>query len=80
MKNLWYPPSLADLLCVDIDTQADDTQFQNMLVANQATVDWLGGKLDTGTYLDIVEQTMEEDPIDFVQPTLDLYLPGFDPL
>lgn len=78
MSNLWLPnpPSLADALCVEVESGAGDDCFNNMLIANQATVDWTAGKVDTGTYLEVIEETLDVDPVIFVQDTLDLYLPG----
>lgn len=75
---IWTPPSLADALCVQCEIGAGDDAIDNMVIANAASVDWVCGRLDTGTYLDIVEAKLEIDPLDFVGETLQLYLPKAD--
>lgn len=65
---LWVPEHLADTLTVTIDgSQSTETDWEGMMMVNQAAVDWLKGKLDTGTYFDILEH-VGIDPLGFVQP------------
>lgn len=81
MNIIWTPnppPSLADALCVEVECGAGEDFFDNMCLANQASVDWTMGRLDTGTYLEIVDETLEVDPIIFVNDTLELYFPGVE--
>lgn len=78
---LWTPnppPNLAEALCVQVSIGAGDDFFDGMCVVNQAAVDWTIGRLDTGTYLEIVDEILEVDPVVFVNETLELYLPGVE--
>lgn len=75
MSIIWTPPSLADALCVEVISGAGEDFFDNMCIANQATVNWTMGRLDTGTYLEVIDETLEIDPIIFVNETLELYFP-----
>lgn len=75
---VWTPPTLADALCIQCEIGAGEEAIDNMVIVNAASVDWTGGRLDTGTYLDIVEATLEIDPLDFLGETLQLYLPKAD--
>lgn len=71
-----FPESLSDALSVSVDTGAGDDWFEGMICANVATVEWLNGHLDTGTYLDTLEYWLQEpDPVEFVNTSLGLYLP-----
>jgi len=66
-----------DLLFVSVQDKRD---IQGMLTMNQAGADWLTGKIDTGTYFDILDQ-YGVDPFDHVEPVEDLVFNGqFSPL
>lgn len=66
--NLWLPEHLGDLLLVTIDpSQSSDADWEGMMMVNQAANDWLRGRLDTGTYFDMLEH-VGIDPLSFVQP------------
>jgi len=66
-----------DLLFVSVQDKRD---IQGMLTMNQAAADWLTGKIDTGTYFDILDQ-YGVDPFDHVEPVEDLVFNGqFSPL
>ena len=66
-----------DLLFVSVQDKRD---IQGMLIINQAGADWLTGKIDTGTYFDILDQ-YGVDPFDHVEPVEDLVFNGqFSPL
>lgn len=76
---LWYPSSLDEALCVEVDSSAGDDYFEGMVQANAAAVDWVSGRIDTETYFQSIEYWLEEpEPIEFVNDTLRLYLPGID--
>jgi hypothetical protein len=64
-SGLWIPPHIGDLLVVTVDTEASDADFEEMLLVNQAANDWLYGRLDTGTYFDILDH-VGIDPLGFV--------------
>lgn len=67
---------LADYLCVGVEPDAGDDWFEGMIQANASTVLWLGGHVDTGTYLDTLEYWLQEpDPEAFLNQSLNLYLP-----
>lgn len=54
--RLWLPEHAGELLVVTIDpSQSGDTEWDGMMLINQAAFDWLNGKLDTGTYFDMLE-------------------------
>lgn len=55
MQNkLWLPESAKELMCIDADEAEEASDpFEAMIMINQANVDWLNGKLDTGTLTDI---------------------------
>jgi len=66
-----------DLLFVSVQDKRD---IQGMLTMNQAAADWLTGKIDTGTYFDILDQ-YGVDPFNHVEPVEDLVFNGqFSPL
>lgn len=66
--NLWLPERLGDLFLVTIDpSQSGDADWEGMMMVNQAANDWLKGKLDTGTYFDMLEH-VGINPLNFVQP------------
>lgn len=55
MRNslIWLPQSAKELICLDSEQVHDiDTQ----IFINQALVNWLNGRLDTGTLTDILLQ------------------------
>lgn len=63
---LWLPDALEDLLLVTIDPkEATNSEWEMMLLLNQAACDWVRGKLNTGTYQDILEAA-GFDPIEFL--------------
>lgn len=65
---LWLPERASDLLLVTIDpSQSHDTEWEGMMIVNQAANDWLAGRLDTGTYFDMLEH-VGIDPFNFVRP------------
>lgn len=55
---LWIPGSAKELLAVDLlePGTASDDDWQDQVFINSAIVDWLNGKLDTGTLTDILLQ------------------------
>lgn len=66
MSNLWLPDSAGEYLSVSIcPAQSGETEWQGMTLINQAAFDWPEGKLDTGTYFDMLE-SVGLDPIFFV--------------
>lgn len=75
-SNLWLPESLKELLCIDADeAQKASDPFEAMMVINQATIDWLNGNLDTGTFTDIylqygISPTRIDEAEAFVQEVL----------
>lgn len=65
---LWLPEHAGELLLVTIDAfQSTNAEWEGMMMVNQAAYDWLKGKLDTGTYYDMLEH-VGIDPLSFVQP------------
>jgi hypothetical protein len=64
-SKLWTPPHVGDLLVVTVDAEASEADFEGMLLVNQAANDWLHGRLDTGTYFDILDH-VGIDPLGFV--------------
>lgn len=75
-KELWLPEYAGELLSVTVDPEADDFDFEGMLEINASAFDWLDGKLDTGTYYEILDH-FGIDPFEFVEPVRELYLAGF---
>ncbi|OCQ98959.1 hypothetical protein BCD64_23255 [Nostoc sp. MBR 210] len=63
-SGLWVPPHLGELLVVTVDAEASETDFEGMLLVNQAANDWLYGRLDTGTYFDMLDH-VGIDPLGF---------------
>lgn len=51
--TIWLPSTAKEALCLDSDS-IEDIDIQ--LFINQSIVDWLNGKLDTGTLTDILMQ------------------------
>jgi hypothetical protein len=74
-SSLWLPEYAGEILCVTVEGEADDFDFEGMLKINASAFDWLDGKLDTGTYFDILDH-YGVDPIEFVEPVRELYLAG----
>lgn len=64
-SGLWIPERPGELLAVTVDPLASDTDFEGMLLVNMAASDWLAGRLDTGTYFDILDH-VGIDPLGFV--------------
>jgi hypothetical protein len=64
-SGLWVPDSASELLVVTVDERASELDFEGMLLVNQAAVDWLHGRLDTGTYFDMLDH-VGIDPLGFV--------------
>lgn len=50
---LWLPDSAKELLCVESD---EVDSIETMVLVNSSVVNWLNGKLDTGTFTDILLQ------------------------
>lgn len=68
MSNLWVPEHLSDTLTVTLDaSEADESTWEGMMMVNQAGIDWLAGRLDTGTYCDMLEH-VGIDPLGFLKP------------
>ncbi|MDZ8090186.1 MAG: hypothetical protein RMY16_32225 [Nostoc sp. DedQUE12b] len=65
---LLLPEDYRDLLMVSAGNERDIT---GMLTVNQASSDWLVGKLDTGTYFDVLDH-FGIDPFLHVNPVEDL--------
>lgn len=64
---LWLPESAGELLVVTIDlSQSGDTEWDGMLLVNDAAFKWVNGLMDTGTYMDILE-SVGIDPENFVE-------------
>ncbi|ALF51868.1 hypothetical protein ACX27_01825 [Nostoc piscinale CENA21] len=61
---LELPNDCRDLLMV---SAADTRDIDGMIIINQASADWLGGKLDTGTYFDTLDH-FGIDPYAHVRP------------
>ena len=55
---IWLPETAKDALCLDT---SEVENIDDLLLCNQSIVDWLNGKLDTGTLTDILMQ-FEVDP------------------
>ncbi|MCC5641235.1 hypothetical protein LC593_36635, partial [Nostoc sp. CHAB 5844] len=63
MSNI-LPNDLQDLLMV---SAGDPRDIDGMIIINQASTNWLVGKLDTGTYFDILDH-YGIDPYAHVNP------------
>jgi hypothetical protein len=65
--GLWLPPHWSDLVIVEVSGEAirDPEALEEMFILNQAGIDWMQGKLDTGTYMDMLEH-YGHDPLEFV--------------
>jgi hypothetical protein len=75
MSDLWLPDHVGELLCVEVKSQSDESDFHAMVAVNCAAFDWVAGKIDTGTYLDILDH-YGLDPYGFLNPILETY--GFE--
>lgn len=66
MKNeiLVLPEDCRDLLMV---SAGDTRDIDGMIIINQASANWLSGKLDTGTYFDTLDH-YGIDPYAHVRP------------
>ena len=65
-SSLWCPEDVEDLLLVTIDpNQSGETEWDMMVLINSSTREWLSGKLDTCTYMDILDAA-GIDPLQFV--------------
>lgn len=64
---LWLPETAKELICVDSDDLGfDDIDIE--ILINQAVVDWLNGKLDTGTLADIfLQYDIDPQRIDYLE-------------
>ena len=68
MENFLHLPDYAgEILCVSVAADADDFAFDGMIQTNQASFDWVEGRLDTGTYFEVLDH-YGIDPLTFVQP------------
>lgn len=64
---LWLPDSASELLAVTIDpSQSGDTEWNEMLLVNNASAQWLNGQMDTGTYEDVIEYA-GLNPVEFIE-------------
>jgi hypothetical protein len=63
--RLHCPDDLLDLLCVDIDGNATDSEFQSMILVNKTGRLWLNGDVDTEFYFDVLAE-FGVDPVEFV--------------
>lgn len=61
---LVLPDDCRDLLMV---SAGDTRDVDGMIIINQASADWLSGKLDTGTYFDTLDH-FGIDPYAHVKP------------
>jgi hypothetical protein len=68
MSNLVLPEYYQDLLMV---SACDERSIEGMIIINQASTHWLAGKLDTGTYFDVLDQ-FGIDPFLHINPVEDL--------
>lgn len=72
---LWTPDSAKELLAVELQDagSATDAEFDQMLFINQSIVDWLNGKLDTGTLTDtLLQYDVEPEILDRAESHLQL--------
>lgn len=64
-SGLWVPDHAGEILSVSVEAGCDDSVFEAMVIVNQAAADWLMGRLDTGTYFDVLDE-FGIDPLGFV--------------
>lgn len=62
------PDDYRDLLMV---SATDTRDVQGMLTINQAGADWLQGRMDTGTYFEVLDH-FGVDPFTHIRPVEDL--------
>ena len=63
---LWVPEHCRDFLIIEIDsTQSTETEWENMFMLKQSSSDWLKGRLDKGTYFDMLD-ACGINPFEFV--------------
>ncbi|WP_414576939.1 hypothetical protein [Anabaena sp. CCY 9402-a] len=67
-NSLILPEDFRDLLMV---TACDERDINGMITINQSSADWLTGRLDTGTYFDVLDH-FGIDPFIHVNPVEDL--------
>ncbi len=67
-RRILLPEDFRDLLMV---SAGDLRSFDGMITINQASADWLTGRLDTGTYFDTLDHFGIE-PFRFVNPVEEL--------
>lgn len=68
MSNLVSLEYYQDLLMV---SAGDDRSFDGMIIINQSSTNWLAGKLDTGTYFDVLDH-FGINPFQHINPVEDL--------
>ena len=54
-KNLIIPESIDDFLDIQVPINATESEFLKMLLVNQSGREFLAGKQDLDTYLDILD-------------------------
>lgn len=52
-STIWLPNTAKEALCLD---SSEVENIDDLLLCNQSIVDWLNGKLDTGTLTDTLMQ------------------------
>lgn len=67
--GLWLPEDLAELYAVTIPPNSTESEVSTMLRLNSAGADWVDGRLDTGTYQDILEDAGFKDPNYYLEST-----------
>jgi hypothetical protein len=70
--NDGLPDDYRDLLMV---STCDSRDVNGMIMINQSSTDWLTGKLDTGTYFEVLDH-FGIDPLLFVRPVEDFAFYG----
>lgn len=65
---LVLPADYRDLLMVSAE---DNRDIDGMIIINQAGADWLMGRMDTGTYFDVLDH-YKINPYQHVQPIEEL--------
>ena len=64
--NLIIPESIEEFLDIQVPLDSTESEFQKMILVNQANREFLDGKLDLDTYLDILDYA-EIDPFFHLQ-------------
>lgn len=67
--GLWLPEDLAELYAVTIPRDSTESETNTMLRINTAAGDWVDGRLDTGTFQDILEDAGFDDPDYYLEST-----------